>query len=62
MIYAGTTILGRVEIGARSTIGGNVWLLSDVPADSVVVQPEAIRLDDAAGLDLRDVLQRAATQ
>ena len=62
VIYAGTTILGRVEIGARSTIGGNVWLLSDVPADSVVVQPEAIRLDDAAGLDLRDVLQRAATQ
>lgn len=61
VVYAGTTILGRVTIGARSTIGGNVWLLSDVPEDSVLVQPEAVRLDHAAGLDLRDVLQRAAT-
>lgn len=61
VIYAGTTILGRVTIGARSTIGGNVWLLSDVAEDSVLVQPEAVRLDHAAGLDLRDVLQRAAS-
>ncbi|MGY2735783.1 serine O-acetyltransferase EpsC [Sphingomonas sp. UYP23] len=62
VIYAGTTILGRVTIGARSTIGGNVWLLSDVAEDRVLVQPEAVRLDHAAGLDLRDVLQRAAAQ
>ncbi|WP_010215486.1 serine O-acetyltransferase EpsC [Sphingomonas sp. PAMC 26621] len=61
VVYAGATILGRVSIGARSTIGGNVWLLSDVPEDSVLVQPEAVRLDHAAGRDLRDVLQRAAT-
>jgi serine O-acetyltransferase len=61
VIYAGATILGRVTIGARSTIGGNVWLLSDVPEDSVLVQPEAQRLDRAAGLDLRDVLLRAAS-
>jgi serine O-acetyltransferase len=47
-IYAGATILGRVTIGRGSTIGGNVWLLSDVPPDSVVVQPEAIVLDAAA--------------
>lgn len=60
VIYAGSTILGRVTIGARSTIGGNVWLLSDVPEDSVLVQPEALRLDRAASLDLRDVLLRAA--
>ena len=59
VIYAGATLLGRITIGVRSTIGGNVWLLSDVPADSVVVQPEAVRLDDAAGLDLRDTLLRA---
>jgi serine O-acetyltransferase len=61
VIYAGATILGRVTIGARSTIGGNVWLLSDVAEDSVLVQPEALRLDHAAGLDLRDALQRAAS-
>ncbi|RYE03985.1 MAG: serine acetyltransferase [Sphingomonadales bacterium] len=45
VIYAGATILGRVTIGRGSTIGGNVWLLSDVPPNSVVVQPEAVRLD-----------------
>ncbi|WP_240700085.1 serine O-acetyltransferase EpsC [Sphingomonas gei] len=48
-IYAGATILGRVTIGRGSTIGGNVWLLSDVPPDSVVIQPEARILDAAAG-------------
>ncbi|MEG3124156.1 serine O-acetyltransferase EpsC [Sphingomonas sp. GB1N7] len=62
VIYAGATILGRVNIGARSTIGGNVWLLSDVPDDSVLVQPEAQRLDTQAGLALRDVLLRAASE
>lgn len=61
VIYAGATVLGRVHVGARSTIGGNVWLLSDVPEDSVLVQPEALRLDRDAGLALRDVLLRAAS-
>ncbi|WP_375249910.1 serine O-acetyltransferase EpsC [Sphingomonas sp.] len=61
VIYAGATILGRVRIGARSTIGGNVWLLSDVPGDSVVVQPEARRLERSAGLDLRETLFRATS-
>ncbi|HVF94319.1 MAG TPA: serine O-acetyltransferase EpsC [Sphingomonas sp.] len=42
VIYAGATILDRVTIGARSVIGGNVWLLSDVPPDSEVLQPEAV--------------------
>lgn len=46
VIYAGATILGRVTIGRGATIGGNVWLLEDVPAGSVVVQPEATRLCD----------------
>lgn len=36
VIYAGATILGRITIGARSTIGGNVWLTHSVPAGSVV--------------------------
>ncbi|UYY57887.1 serine O-acetyltransferase [Sphingomonas sp. S2-65] len=47
-IYAGATILGRVTIGRGSIIGGNVWLLRDVPPDSVVVQPEASVLDAAS--------------
>ncbi|MHA6721506.1 serine O-acetyltransferase EpsC [Sphingomonas sp. RS2018] len=56
VIYAGATILGHVTIGARSVIGGNVWLLSDVPADSVVLQPEARRLSDRDARDVREEL------
>lgn len=51
-IYAGTTILGRVTIGRGSTIGGNVWLLRDVPPGSVVVQPEALILEEHRARDL----------
>ena len=38
VIYAGATILGRVTIGRGSTIGGNVWVTSDVPAGASVTQ------------------------
>lgn len=38
VIYAGATILGRITIGARSSIGGNIWLTRDVPPDSNVQQ------------------------
>jgi serine O-acetyltransferase len=37
-IYSGATILGRVQIGSDSVIGGNVWITKDVPAMSRVVQ------------------------
>ncbi|MEG8041016.1 serine acetyltransferase [Sphingomonas sp. LR60] len=47
VIYAGTTILGRVTIGAGAMIGGNVWLLEDVAAGQLVVQPEAQAHDNA---------------
>ncbi len=46
VIYAGATILGRVRIGDRTVIGGNVWLLKDVPARSIVLQPEAVLAGD----------------
>jgi serine O-acetyltransferase len=59
VIYAGATILGRVTIGDRAIIGGNVWLLSDVAADDVVVQPEARHLPRRAAGDLRDELDLA---
>jgi serine O-acetyltransferase len=37
VIYANATILGGdTVVGARSIIGGNVWLTHSVPADSVV--------------------------
>lgn len=41
VIYAGATILGRITIGRGSTIGGNVWLTQDVPANSMVTQATA---------------------
>jgi serine O-acetyltransferase len=43
VIYAGATILGRVTIGAGSTIGGNVWLTTSVPPGSVISQARAHR-------------------
>ncbi|CAN5291100.1 serine O-acetyltransferase [soil metagenome] len=55
-IYAGATILGRVTIGRGATIGGNVWLLDDVPPDSVVTQPAASVADPATANDVRQAL------
>ncbi len=54
VIYAGATILGRVTIGRGSTIGGNVWLVQDVPPNSLVTQGEVqlrISRDAAVALD-----------
>ena len=58
VIYAGATILGRVTIGAGSTIGGNVWLTGSVPPGSVISQAQAHRDPVPELLDLlgeRDV-------
>ncbi|HEX7855645.1 MAG TPA: serine O-acetyltransferase EpsC [Sphingobium sp.] len=38
VIYAGTTIFGRVTVGRGSVIGGNLWITQDVPAGSSIVQ------------------------
>ena len=38
VIYAGATVLGRITIGAGSTIGGNVWLTRSVSPGSNVTQ------------------------
>ncbi|WP_374306803.1 serine O-acetyltransferase EpsC [Methylocella sp.] len=40
VIYAGATILGRVTIGAGSSIGGNVWLTRSVPPGSMISQAQ----------------------
>ncbi len=45
IIYANTTILGgETTIGARSIIGGNIWLTESVPSDTRVVlkRPELL--------------------
>lgn len=41
VIYAGATILGRVTLGKGCTIGGNVWLINDVPAGAHVTQADS---------------------
>jgi serine O-acetyltransferase len=41
VIYAGATILGRITIGKGSMVGGNVWVTSDLPPYSKVVQSKA---------------------
>jgi serine O-acetyltransferase len=38
VIYAGATILGRITVGARSVVGGNVWLTQGLPPDSSISQ------------------------
>ncbi len=44
VIYAGATILGRITVGARSIIGGNVWLTHSIPPDSFVSQDNGLKL------------------
>jgi serine O-acetyltransferase len=40
IIYSGATVLGRVVIGKRSIVGGNVWITRDVPPDSRISQAQ----------------------
>lgn len=39
VIFPGAVLLGPISVGARSRIGGNVWLREDVPEDSLVELP-----------------------
>ncbi len=52
IIYAQATILGRVRIGRNSVIGGNVWVTSNVPPNSRVLQTKARETSytDGAGI------------
>lgn len=38
VIYANSTILGRITIGDGCIIGGNIWVTESVPAGSIVLQ------------------------
>lgn len=40
-VYANSTILGRITIGNRCVIGGNIWITESVPDDSIVLQAHA---------------------
>ncbi len=41
VIYANSTILGRINIGNRCVIGGNIWITESIPDDSIVLQARA---------------------
>lgn len=43
IVYANSTILGRITIGQGATIGGNIWVTEDVPAGSRLVQKKPTR-------------------
>lgn len=45
IIYSQATILGRVTVGENSIIGGNVWITTDIPANSKIVQFKAKELE-----------------
>lgn len=38
IIYANSTILGRIHIGKGAVIGGNLWVSNDVPDGAVMTQ------------------------
>jgi serine O-acetyltransferase len=38
IIYSNSTILGTIKVGDGATIGGNLWVDSDVPAGAKLVQ------------------------
>lgn len=49
VIYANSTILGRITIGSDSVIGGNIWVTGDIEPGSIVLQARAdntIRLNN----------------
>ncbi|MBN2743433.1 MAG: serine acetyltransferase [Marinilabiliaceae bacterium] len=52
IIYAQATILGRITVGAGSTIGGNVWVTNNVPPGSKIVQfkPKEMLYSDGGGI------------
>lgn len=51
-IYSNATILGRITIGSRSVIGGNIWVTYNVPPNSRIVQQQArdLSFKDGAGI------------
>lgn len=52
VIYSGATVLGRITVGKGSVIGGNVWVVSDVPPYSRIAQhgPGGILFYDGSGI------------
>lgn len=52
IVYANTSILGRITIGRESVIGGNVWLTNSVPPGSRILQSKATVSSFSDGLGI----------
>lgn len=52
IVYSNATILGRITIGANTVIGGNLWVTSDVPPNSKVLQAKDLYhvFEEGAGI------------
>ncbi len=52
VVYSGATVLGRITIGKGSVVGGNVWVTTDVPPYSRLVQqnPGGVLIADGGGI------------
>eukprot|EP00796_Vickermania_ingenoplastis_P007312 gene7312-5153_t len=57
-IYANAVVLGRITIGRNSTIGGNVWVVQSLPANTTIVQ-KANRVLETKQSMLRNIKEKA---
>lgn len=51
-IYSNASILGRITIGHHSVIGGNIWVVNDVPPYSRIQQSKAVDMSFQGGLGI----------
>ena len=51
-IYSNASILGRITIGHHSVIGGNIWVVNNVPPHSRIQQSKAVDLSFQGGLGI----------
>lgn len=51
-VYSNSSILGRITIGEKTIIGGNVWLTHSVPPNSKILQSKAIECPFTDGLGI----------
>ncbi len=51
-VYSNASILGRITIGHHSIIGGNIWVVNDVPPHSRIQQSKAVDMSFQGGLGI----------
>ena len=51
-VYSNASILGRITIGHHSVIGGNIWVVNNVPPYSRIQQSKAVDLSFQGGLGI----------